>query len=226
MPTKRNLKTLEIDSWRTPWTGIKAQTVGDARLQRSYYQKHLYPMEGVRGYDFFRITKRITVIGLQRRFAGRWDTWMVDDPIHWYGMKELCDRLPVGRILCAGLGLGLMVHHLTARTDITEVKIIEIDPDVIALISPHLPLDPRVIVQQGDYYEAIQHLEHKPDAILWDLAVGSHPETTHAFLGGALMTHNELPGVPFYQFGLKGIDNYLDLGEPWLANSDTKTSHP
>lgn len=43
-----------------------------------------------------------------------------------------------GRVLVAGLGLGMVVEGMLNKPDVTEVVVVEIDKDVIRLVGPHL----------------------------------------------------------------------------------------
>lgn len=201
--------TLEIDgrTWQTPLTTVAAQEHGNARLWPVGYRRGGYwHMEGTGGYEFYRVSGgRLPVMCLQRRTPGRktWKTWMVDDPLHWRAMRELVLDLPAGRLLVAGLGLGLFAHHLLERPDITDIEVIEIDPDVIALITPTLPADPRLHITEGDYYAHIEHRSDRPDAVLWDLAVGDQEQTLPDFMRAMLTGAAFLPGTPLFCFGLK-----------------------
>jgi hypothetical protein len=202
--------TLEIngDTWRTPLTGTGYSEHGNARLKPvTYSRSKYYRMEGTGGYEFFRVRRaKMPVMMLQRRTGNGWRTWMVDDPLHWQGMRELVMQLPPGRLLVAGLGLGLFAHHLLDRPDITDVDVIEIDPDVIALVTPTLPADPRRTVIEGDYYDHIHKIKDTdavPDSILWDLAVGNQEQTGPDFFRARLLTAVYMTGVPLFQFGLR-----------------------
>jgi hypothetical protein len=201
--------TLEIDgrTWRTPLTGVEACESGNARLKPvAYARGGYYRLEGQGGYEFFYVKGgRLPVMSLQRRVPGRkqWRTWMVDDPLHWRAMRELVLRLPAGRLLVAGLGLGLFAHHLLLeRPDITDVEVVEIDPDVIALVAPTLPADPRLRINEGDYYDRIR-AGSPPDAVLWDLAVGNQEQTKPDFVKAFVLTAACLPGTPLFCFGLR-----------------------
>jgi hypothetical protein len=57
-----------------------------------------------------------------------------------------------GRVLIAGLGLGMLLQPILANPAVTEVVVIERDPDVIALVAPHFP-DPKLKVIQGDIFQ-------------------------------------------------------------------------
>lgn len=43
-----------------------------------------------------------------------------------------------GRVLIGGLGLGMILHPILAKPEVTEVTVLEINPDVIALIEPQI----------------------------------------------------------------------------------------
>jgi len=205
------------DEWITPYHRVPESECGAARLRRSYYRRDdIFRMEGVAGYGFFQpVRRRMPVMMLQRRGeGGRWKTWMVDDPTHWLGMKELVDRMPGGRILCAGLGLGLMLHHLAAREDVEAVTVVEMERDVIDLIGPLAPEYLAVAYEHADFYEYIARGGARGhDAILWDLAVGGPEETGPAFLHSFAQCAYNAPGVPLFQFGLlDGRDHVFDSG--------------
>lgn len=201
--------TLEIDgtTWRTPLTEVGYRECGGARLKPVPYRRGGYwHMEGTGGYEFYTIRRRgLTVTSLQRRVPGRrrWQTWMVDDPLHWNAMREIVMDLPPGRLLVAGLGLGLFAHHLQERPDITDIEVVEIDPDVISLVTPTLPTDPRLRIVEGDYYARIDNTDDVPDAVLWDLAVGDQEQTLPDFQKAMILTTVYLPGTPLFCFGLR-----------------------
>lgn len=213
------MKTLDVTDWRTPLTGHEAR-VGRARLKKARYPRGVYRLEGTRvdgydGYEYYEAKRALQVTVLERLDENdRWQEWMVDDPLHWYAMRQLVDALPPGRLVCAGLGLGLMLHHLQARRpDITWTKVYEIDPDVIELIYPTLPQTRTVPGGRANYYEIIEgdyyewaEREAKayrpwPTTILWDLAVGGG-EPVQAAMRKALETAPR--GVPVYRFGVRG----------------------
>lgn len=214
---------LMISSWHTPLTDVAPKTIGSARLSKTTYKKgETFRAEGVGGFEYFTAEKPLTITCLQRneddhpdiRYGNKrkknlWRTWMVDDYTHWNGMKELCDRMPGGHIVCAGLGLGLMVHHLTARKAVRKITVVEIDKDVIDLTGPTVPHDKLQIVNE-DYYRWLRIRKNEPiDAILWDLAVGGPDQTRPDMLTGYVQTVVEAPNVPLFQFGMKEGRNTL-----------------
>jgi len=51
-----------------------------------------------------------------------------------------------GRVLIAGLGLGMILHPIAAKPEVTEVVVIEKYADVAVLVQPTLPAKVKVIV--------------------------------------------------------------------------------
>jgi len=199
------MKILNIDAkhWVTPLIDVEDQQVGKARLRKTKYRKGVYPLEGVQGYDYYKLEDSIQVTRLQiLDGGGHWQTWMMDDPLHWLAMKQYTDQLKSGSVLCAGLGLGLMVFRLLQRQDITEIHIIEQENDVIQLMLPLLPTDSRIGIANIDYYSYLAKKE-KFDNIFWDLAVGQPDETRPQF-DKALALHRLLMPETFaVYFGMK-----------------------
>ncbi len=199
--TSPHLLDVYGDQWRTPLRD---------------YARGFYDMERTGGFEFYRVRRApLPVVVLERHgsvggtdVGGGWQEWMVDDPLHWYAMRERVEQVQPGRLLVAGLGLGIMLRHATRRNDLTDITVVELDPAVIDLIGVTLPADPRVTIVQGDYYAHIARLapEDWPDAVLWDLAVGTPTETREAFMRARIYHAVHLPGVPLHRFGLKGPD--------------------
>jgi hypothetical protein len=196
-------------TWRTPLTAQAPADHGTARLRLSHY-RGIYHHEGVDGFEFYQTKHWLPVVRLEQRHGRRWETWMVDDPKHWNGMREAVADLPPGRILVAGLGLGLMLHHMAVEPRFTAITVVEANPDVVALIQPTLPADPRVRIQVGDFYHHIEGVAYfglrattTYDAVLWDLAVGTPDETRRCMLKGWALVGAHLPGVPLVQFGVR-----------------------
>jgi hypothetical protein len=59
-----------------------------------------------------------------------------------------------GRVLVAGLGIGLILHPLAAKPEVTEVLVIEKEPDVVALVGPTLPanVQAKILLGIGDIF--------------------------------------------------------------------------
>lgn len=168
--------TLLLDKWETPLTGLPVVEIGDARLAHTMYDRGFHGMGGMGGYESYWLRSRFKVRTLERRSKdGSWKVWMVDDPLHWLGMKGYVDELPGGKVLVGGLGLGLCLHHMAPLGRFTEITVVEIDRDVISLISPTLPPDSRIAIVNEDVCRYLRP-EMRFDGILWDLSVGTPDE--------------------------------------------------
>jgi hypothetical protein len=197
---------LEIDGskWSTPLTAHAGEKCGTAELVLDHHDKgSMYRLEGVHGEERYQVVGGdMPVVGLE--INGK--VWMVDDPLHWWGMKEAVDRLPGGTIYVAGLGMGLMLHHMIPDERFTDIVVIEREPDVIDLIAPTLPddgsPDARVKIVEFDWWEWVLNSK-PPDGVLFDLAVGDE-DSTGPVLGTALGMHLACYGdVPLVRFGVR-----------------------
>jgi hypothetical protein len=164
---------LDTAGYESPASHYPDCRVGKARLKTARYNG-LYHCNGVRGYDFF-VARRMAIKMLQ--IKGK--TWMVDDPPHWWAMEEHAASYR-GRVLVAGLGLGLIVHALVKNPEVTEIKVIERDEDVISLITPHLPHDPRIEIINEDFFNVMEwEWTNEPDGVFYDLFVGKGHDLVH-----------------------------------------------
>jgi hypothetical protein len=57
-----------------------------------------------------------------------------------------------GRVLINGLGLGMLLEGILHKPDVTYVRVIEAEQDVIDLVGPHFANDPRVEIVKADAY--------------------------------------------------------------------------
>lgn len=72
-----------------------------------------------------------------------------------------------GKVLINGLGMGMLLEAILHKPDVTHVRVIEIDQDVIDLVGPHFASDPRVEIihadaftykpQKGEYFDYVWH---------------------------------------------------------------------
>lgn len=60
-----------------------------------------------------------------------------------------------GRVLINGLGLGMLLEAILSKPEVTYVRVIEKEQDVINLVAPHFASDPRVEIIHADAYEYI-----------------------------------------------------------------------
>jgi len=136
--------SLEINkNWHTIDYPLKKK--GSAEIIHIKQPSGCYLMEGVDGFAFYEQDSPIIVTAL--KING--DIVMVDDPLHWIGMQRLAEHCK-GRVIIAGLGLGLILHHLVKNKDVDEIGVIENNKDVVDLIEPLLPQDDRVTIHIED----------------------------------------------------------------------------
>lgn len=79
--------------------------------------------------------------------------WMSDTPDemrdHWQVCREIERR--GGRVLIMGLGIGMLVKYALDLPQVEHVDVVEIDPDVIALVGPTYAGE-RCTIHHGDAY--------------------------------------------------------------------------
>ena len=148
METSNDCRILELDSFSSPATMYKEKTIGTAEIVKVKYKPGYYFMEGVRGYDLVHVRKQIPITLLKIKEK----TWMVDDPLHWYGMQDLAKHSH-GKVLVAGLGLGLLAHALVLNPKVESIDIFEINQDVIDLVIPLIPNDSKVRIYKKDIFD-------------------------------------------------------------------------
>lgn len=210
---------IDISKWKTPMTDYPLRELRSARIRRENYKKGYYRNYGVRGCEIFRVVEEIPVTLLEIKDCNglkndEWETWMVDDPPHWWSMKDYAKR-SVGRVLVAGLGLGLVVWGLVDNVDIDSVTVIEINKDVIELISPLLPIKDidkygacfRII--NTDFCNFVKETDEDFDRIIVDIWTTNSKEETEKVYEEevkplAYMLKERFPeaSVVFHGFGL------------------------
>jgi len=157
--------------FHTPCMRYPLTECGDARLRRYTQSPGIYWAHGVQGASFFRQRESLEVTHLQTCDTpdGEWRTWMVDDPTHWFGLQAYATRIQGPRVLVGGLGLGMIAHLLHERPDITDLTIIERNPNVVQLIEPWLPRDRRRSIIIDDFWSFNEtHYAFAPDLNKYD----------------------------------------------------------
>ncbi len=197
-------ETINIDEWETPATAYPEKKFGSARIRREFYNYGYFNNYGVRGYKFFNVIKPIPITSLEIKYNNNdngnngsrdngnngsrdnrirydWETWMVDDPPHYWSMQDYASR-SMGKVLVAGLGLGLVLWDLSNNVDVNSITVIELNKDVIGLISPLLPkvedCDMEFRIINKDFYEFINETEEQFDRLIIDLWTTSCKEET------------------------------------------------
>lgn len=92
--------------------------------------------------------------GTYVRLTGNGKFWMSDTPAerrdHRVAEWAMMER--PGHVLVGGLGIGMIVHVALQTPGVESVTVVEVNPDVIALVA-HQFQDPRVEIVQADIWE-------------------------------------------------------------------------
>jgi hypothetical protein len=186
---------LTIKTWRTPATEYPDRTLGRARIKTIRY-RGFYRCYGLRGHRYFRAGN----IRVKRLLIGG-QGWMIDDPPHWWAMEEHATFYQ-GRVLVAGLGLGLIVHTLHANPAVQQIVVIEREKDVIDLVSPFMPHG-KLEILHGDFWD---YAGPTPDGVFFDLLVGDG----YALLPDALVSYSQmLQWFPSATIRIHGYNNKM-----------------
>ena len=150
---------LPVWNWKTPATDIPEQVNGNFRVvKRVVKAGTAWPMCKTLGYDYCIFMNEATLTLLQEKIGDKWRDWMVDSPYEWFAMGEYAIRAMPPNVLVGGLGLGLILHHLTLRKDIEKIVVVELSKEIIEMISPYVPKDDRIEIIQGNFFEVIPKL--------------------------------------------------------------------
>ena len=158
--------TCMLQSWETPVSGYNPSDYGDVRTDRELAHGIHYG-EGVKGFLYVNYGHNgiwITTLYIGDRM------WMTDEPVFTWCMESYAARSS-GKVLVAGLGLGLVVHFLVKDPEVSEILVVEKEQDVIGCIERLLPQDKRIKVVHDDFYQFLKDDAEQRDAVIWDLAV-------------------------------------------------------
>ncbi|WP_288615064.1 hypothetical protein [uncultured Victivallis sp.] len=75
-----------------------------------------------------------------------------------------------GRVLICGLGLGMILHAIAAKEVVSEIVVVEKQPEIIDMVAPHFP-EKRITILQGDAFApaSINGLNGKFDVMYFDI---------------------------------------------------------
>lgn len=156
---------LELANWHTPATDYPELNEGNFRIHHGRYNRGTYEMHGIDGYVFFEVIKPIPITYLQEKRGGKWNSWMLDDPPHWRAMEIYAEHSK-GKVLVAGLGLGLYLQALKGNRNVESITVVERSSEVVRLVEPHLPNLPEFVIILEDFYEFIN-----TDLTFWDTII-------------------------------------------------------
>jgi hypothetical protein len=100
--------------------------------------------------------------------AGKSPIMMSDFHYERFTCVEVVERAH-GEVLIAGLGLGMILHPILQKPEVRAVTVIEKFQDVVDLISPTLPGDPRLNVITDDIFLWQPPAGRRYDVIWFDI---------------------------------------------------------
>jgi len=208
---------LDIDQWHTPATDYPEAEIGNFRITRKKYTRGVYKYWGLDGYLMFNVKKPIPITTLQERRGKRWYDWMVDDPPQQRAM-EIYAEYSKGRVLCAGLGLGLILHAFKTNRNVDQVVVIEKSQDVIQLMSPFFPWWVTENFVLDDFYHFIEVDQTDWDTIIVDLWVSHGKEEKldifcHKVLPMFSMLHLKYPKASVTFHGFQSVSDIKPVSD-------------
>jgi hypothetical protein len=211
-----------ISSWETPATQYPRKRLGFASIANSRYDRGTYEAYGTHPpgcepYRFYTATRPFNVTCL--KIGSK--TWMVDDPPHFWAMQEHA-TFYTGRVLVAGLGLGLILHALQDNKAVTKITVVEREKDVIRLVKPLVPKDSRIDIVHADWYKFTP--DEQPDGVFYDLFVG---DADNGLLAMAIREIIELkrrfPTAGVFRIHGFNSDKLNEIGDQVIAGEKAMT---
>lgn len=141
--------------------------VGDVKVSRFEVSPSQSSMSFLGGRG--RGTPSGTYTGLYRRGA----LWMSDTPDERRDhavMLRRAEAIAAERVLVNGLGIGMVLGALMAMESVRHVDVVEIDPDVIALVGPHYEAMAEAAGKTVAIHEADAYTIQWPSGTTWDCA--------------------------------------------------------
>ncbi len=87
-----------------------------------------------------------------------------------------------GHVLINGLGIGMVLAAVLKKSEVTQVTVVELDPDVVALVGPAYEADSRVQIVTSSAYDYQPPKGERYGAVwhdIWDTICGDNlPEMT------------------------------------------------
>ena len=203
------------EGYKAPVSKFPYRINGNVEIVKdTYYKDSFYTMENVMGKEYFYTGNKPMEINLLQI---NHKTWMIDDPLHWFGTHEFLANAMIktnpetlDTLLVAGLGLGLIIMA-ALEYPFKEIIVIEREKAVIELISLNLnelygDKMRRVKIINDDFYHycAENHNRFTPSVVYADLAVGNPEETKIDLLKMITIPTAFWPNTPVAVFGARG----------------------
>jgi hypothetical protein len=91
---------------------------------------------------------------------------MSDTPMERRSNQEIAAKAH-GNILIAGLGLGMILHPIAVKEEVTSITVLEICPDVAHLIGRHIPAGVEIV--HADVFNWQPRPQQRFDTIYFDI---------------------------------------------------------
>lgn len=135
--------------------------IGEYRVAHKTYQPEFrFDMLGRGGY--VRFDSKIVL----RMLFHKDMLWMSDSPSEIEDMERLAERVN-GKVLVAGLGMGLLTEILARNPEVHAADVIEISPEIVEMVSPFL--SGKVSVAVADFREWLEQADGDYDAVILDI---------------------------------------------------------
>lgn len=193
-------RTVVLKDFTTPVTKYPVAKSGKVELCKMRRGPKLtYWAEGVRGNLYYKYGNSAAITYLKINGA----VWMTDEYPYTESLGSFAQRAR-GSVLVAGLGLGIVVHQLCENPNVTKITVVERNKDVIKLVKPLLPADPRIEIVESDFYDFIELEAGKVrrDTVIWDLAVSR---------SGTVTEGREIGYVRFILISKYGVSPWYDF---------------
>lgn len=211
-------KIITIDEWRSPVSDYPISSLGKAKIAKHRNgAKAWFFCEGVKGYLYYKYSKPAytTTLKISNRI------WMTDQPPYTWSLQSYAERSS-GDVLVAGLGLGIVVHFLCGNPAVKSITVIDHERDVIKLVKPLLPKDPRLSVVHDDFYRYMFADEERRDVLIWDLGLwaGGKKSFGRDWIGTIEPVARAKYGDQIKVFR-HGLDRDID-GQAWIEKHGNK----
>lgn len=101
------------------------------------------------------------------KLAHKKGIWTSDHPVELY-TQQMAFKNVHGHVLVGGLGIGMAALLIARMPRVTKVTVVEIAKDVISLVKPQLPFDPKIEIVCADLYEYITRVGLEFDSAYFD----------------------------------------------------------
>ena len=151
---------------------LQERTIGDFSLNKVTLTKEIVEFAKFRArfhgdyYEVFDLKP-----GTYMRLMHNREIIMSNTPMEIRTTKEIIDKAN-GKVLLAGLGIGLIILPIQEKNNVKSVIIIEKHKEVIDLVADQLPLNKKIRIIHADIFEWLPEEREKFDTIYFDIWSG------------------------------------------------------